>query len=228
MLAVNVACRSRVQQAPATRAAEPAPRVAAAAAAATIPATAPTRAPRSPFLSVLIRLQRPSVLMRMIDAGADVNGRDELGTSTALYYAARGRFIDESMLPVVRAMVEKGADVNARCIGGCTALHSACECGSPDVVEYLISKGADVNAKDVNGFTPLHVAALTFYHGRADRMRIFRALATHGADINAVNVHGDTPRDLAGRIDHDPNVEALLAELGGRKHAMQEQGGKTP
>jgi tetratricopeptide (TPR) repeat protein len=58
----------------------------------------------------------------------------------------------------VRALIEKGANVNAKDLGGTTALILAAHYGYIDVVRVLIEKGADLNMKDGQGSTALDQA----------------------------------------------------------------------
>jgi hypothetical protein len=171
----------------------------------------------SPLIHALVEHEPVAAVMDLIVAGADVNARDKQGRSTALYYAALRLDRDGAMLPVVKAMVERGAEVNARCIGGCTPLYAACEASSLQVVDYLVSRGADVNARDDHGVTPLHAAAgRDPRHPREQRMAIIRLLVARGADVNAVDKRGETPRDWAAEVAEDPAADTLLGELGGR------------
>jgi len=55
----------------------------------------------------------------------------------------------------VRALLEKGANVNAKGKDGMTALMNAASADYRDIVHSLLEKGADVNAKDNDGWTPL-------------------------------------------------------------------------
>jgi ankyrin repeat protein len=64
------------------------------------------------------------------------------------------------LLPLVRLMLEKGADVNARYFGDITPLHRSASF-SPEVVELLVEKGAKIEAGDLSGKTPLHMAAFS-------------------------------------------------------------------
>lgn len=60
-----------------------------------------------------------------------------------LYEAARKGDAAE-----VKALLDKGADVNAKFRYGATALFKAAERGNTEVVKLLIERGADVNVKD--------------------------------------------------------------------------------
>jgi ankyrin repeat protein len=57
-----------------------------------------------------------------------------------------------------RALIEKGADVNAKDASCSTALLLASTTGSYETVGLLIEHGADVAARDRSDRTPLHLA----------------------------------------------------------------------
>ena len=59
---------------------------------------------------------------------------------------------------VVQALIEKGADVNARNAGGVTALMIAAANGRADMVELLVRAGANVQVKTDRGETALSIA----------------------------------------------------------------------
>jgi ankyrin repeat protein len=62
----------------------------------------------------------------------------------------------------VQSLLAQGADVNAKEIGGGTALTNAAFLGHTDIVQALLAQGADVNAKNNENFTALLYA----YRGR--------------------------------------------------------------
>ena len=59
---------------------------------------------------------------------------------------------------IVKALLDKGADVNAKSKDGVTALMWASQDGHTEIVKaLLIDKGADVNAKSEKGWTAFDV-----------------------------------------------------------------------
>jgi hypothetical protein len=59
----------------------------------------------------------------------------------------------------VKHLIDHGVDVNEKTVTGSSALHTAAEIGSPEIVAYLITVGgADVNSVNITGDSPLHFA----------------------------------------------------------------------
>ena len=59
---------------------------------------------------------------------------------------------------MVKALLEAGAQVNAKTESGLTALMSAADSGHADTAQVLLSNGAKVNAKDKDDITALMLA----------------------------------------------------------------------
>jgi hypothetical protein len=93
----------------------------------------------------------------------------------------------EGDIAAVKALLERGADVNARSGGCVTPLHEAALRNRFEVAELLVEKGADVNDKGDSGWTPLHTAASLGHTGMA------KLLLEKGANPNAMDDEGGTP-----------------------------------
>lgn len=91
-------------------------------------------------------------------AGADVNGKSEVGLSPLILAAMTGK------TSIVEALCDAGASLNQTVTGkaantdGFTALHFAALNGHEEVAQLLLTKGAERNAKAANGLTPLALA----------------------------------------------------------------------
>jgi ankyrin repeat protein len=90
----------------------------------------------------------------MINADPSLlEARDESG-ATPLIVAAKRQ--DDAEL--IRGLVAKDADVNAKDKQGGTALHWAAEQGQKETAEILLNHKATINARDIYGQTPLWLA----------------------------------------------------------------------
>ena len=81
---------------------------------------------------------------------------------------------------VAKLLLDKGANVNVRDIGGETALICASRHGHVEIVRMLLDKGADVNVKALFGYTPLSVAGALSMNLAAVK-EIVDLLKAHGA-----------------------------------------------
>lgn len=192
--------------------------------------------PAGPGTTDLVNAVRAGDLAKisaLIAAGADVNERDRAGGKTALHWAAKGgnRAALETLiaskadlnvkdrqgrtalwgavetdLEIVKFLVEKGADVNARDQINSSPLLWAAGFGKPETVAYLLSKKADVKSTDDNGWTPLIWAAGL---GQPQTVDI---LVKSGADLAAADKQtGDTPLLRGARTGKADSLRILLA-----------------
>ncbi len=90
----------------------------------------------------------------------------------------------------MKALIEGGAEVNARNSGGYTAIHRASFMGYERTVRELIKAGANVNIEDNRKGTPLHEAAFMREIGNV------RAIIEAGGNVNARNDKGYIPLHL--------------------------------
>ena len=96
---------------------------------------------------------RVATAKALIAGGADIEARDRKAKATSLMAASMAGYLD-----VVKVLVEAGADVNSKGLGGGTALFGAAAKGHRQVVRFLIDQKADVNTEFENGLTPLQIA----------------------------------------------------------------------
>ena len=83
-------------------------------------------------------------------AAAGVNARPPMGYS---------RHLDTTtMLEVVRAALDQGADINAANDSGQTPMHGAAKLKSTELIQLLADNGATVDVEDTEGQTPLSLA----------------------------------------------------------------------
>ena len=98
------------------------------------------------------------------------------------------RKVDEQ---IAFALIDKGADVNARTQEGYTPIGITCMMGKTELAMALIKKGANINIRTNKGNTPLHIA---FLYGHNE---VAMALLDKGADIESMNSINCTPLNLA-------------------------------
>lgn len=178
----------------------------------------------------------------LLDEGADVNARDNYG-STPLHYANRNSEVAE-------ILVERGADVRARNNGDSTPLHRAVYTDNEDVVRLLLKEEVDVNARDDDDETPLHnikesttIVGLLLREGadvnardwfgntplheavRRNNPDVVFVLIHSGADVNARDDSGDTPlHEAVGVFYKSPEITKILIDNGADIHAVDDNG----
>ena len=96
---------------------------------------------------------RMDEIERLIEAGADVNAKNEKGGTALMYASIVGN------LEILEKLIEKGADIDAKSARGWTALMLASHRGHIEIVERLIEVGADVLCKDPNGKMAMTLAS---------------------------------------------------------------------
>ena len=151
--------------------------------------------------------------------------------------ALQGAVYSNQNPAVAAALIEAGADPNARDYSGATTLHKAALTNAePAVAKVLLDAGADIAARDENGATPLHLAAVE--QNPLNRSpdskspHVLAALLAAGADLSARDGKGDTPLLAAlrrtRRLDREDTaltkaVRALL-EAGADPDARDRRG----
>ena len=90
--------------------------------------------------------------------------------------------------PVVRRLLDRNADIEARSPSKATPLICAAEAQDEAIVDLLLLRGAKVEAEDEFGWKPLH---RTLVSKGGDK--VAQLLLDHDADLNAVDLYKKTP-----------------------------------
>jgi ankyrin repeat protein len=206
-------------------------------------------------LIIACKTQQVSIANYLIDKGANVNAKTEIGVTPLFSF---GREIDKN-LDLVQHLIDKGADVNVKLLldRNYTLLVQTVAFGSLKAARLLIDHGADININDIAG-TPLQMIINGFYaewnkemavlliesgaklqefsygntelhlaaiNGRTDLVPF---LVKHGADVNAINDYKHTALYYATMHGHHKVADELIA-AGANKGAIVESNyGKSP
>ncbi|KAL6718697.1 hypothetical protein ACLMJK_002931 [Lecanora helva] len=119
--------------------------------------------------------------------------------------------------PVVRLLIDSGADVDATDGFRNTALHVACQHNHPEIVRSLIDAGAEINAARNDKKPALHIACFS------NHPEIVRLLIDKGADINAIDIWGETALHGACLCNHLEIVHSLI-DRGADVNAIDDYG----
>jgi len=141
----------------------------------------------------------------LIDAGADVNAKDDIQDSAYLYAGARGH--DE----ILRLTLDHGADLTSTNRFGGTALIPASERGLLSTIEILLDAGVDPDHINNLNWTALH-EAIVLGDGSDAYVDVVRTLIDGGADITIRDGDGVLPVDLARSRGYDAIVALLEAD----------------
>jgi ankyrin repeat protein len=137
----------------------------------------------------------------LLDRGANINLTDELGQNAL--HLALANFKVRVNMELVKLLIDKGIDVEARNHYGATSLFVCCTKGHYDALVILLENGASVNAKNYGNRSPLHTAVFMRNYN------CVKVLLDHGADINAVFDVGKTVLHAAFEGTPSPDVEVI-------------------
>jgi hypothetical protein len=138
-----------------------------------------------------------ALLTRWIDAGATWSEPTVSGAETPLMRAALSGTLGE-----MRALLDRGVDVNARNGAGATALMWAV--GEGDKVRLLLERGADPRVRSEDGRTALHIAAMR--NGGSDAVTLLLARGASATEKSG----GTLPIEIAANAGDAATMEALL------------------
>ncbi len=180
---------------------------------------------RESALYIAVENRQTEVARKLIEHGANVNV-----TARAVQiplWTAVDSLNGPVSLELVELLIESGADVNARELGGWTALQKALQgmdsaAATPkEVIELLLHAGAAANVPDNEGVTPL--AQLLNLRKCADRAAVTKMLTQRGADVKTDHPKcGPLICIAAGK--EEPEVLRLLVEAGADVSRPDESG----
>ncbi|EXC95397.1 ankyrin repeat family protein [Acinetobacter baumannii 1051830] len=144
----------------------------------------------------------------LIEAGADVNAKDNIQDSPYLYAGAQG------YLKILRMTLMHGADLKSTNRYGGTALIPAAERGHVETVRTLIAAGVNINHVNNLGWTAL-LEAIILGNGKSNYQQIVALLLKAGANPNLADKDGITPLQHA-RTRGYREIEKLLLVAGAK------------
>jgi ankyrin repeat protein len=183
------------------------------------------------------------IFQMLLDKGADPKAQNDR-KSTALHWGIE----DASK---VRALLERGADVNVQTVDGRSPVYLASMLTQgTEILSLLLAKGANPNTPDIAGRTPLMNAAAfgnvetmrvlidkganvnartqagstaLFDAARSRSVRAAQLLIDKGADVNAATKRNNTALQAAASFGSTPIVK-LLVEKGANIAVTDERG----
>ncbi|KAL7287390.1 hypothetical protein TKK_0018505 [Trichogramma kaykai] len=178
--------------------------------------------------------KRKKLIELLLSFGADVRIADEEGI-TLLYDLACGDqvFHEQDKVEVAKALLIRGADVNAIASDHGTPLYLAIRNQFLSLAEIFVEHGADVNIRcsSQKNFSPLHSLIYHSAYSEAS-VRLLNMLLEHGADVHAKELGHATALHLV--IDahgiqnelamHTDDMALALIQHGADVHAKDQYG----
>jgi len=154
------------------------------------------------------------VMVRLLlSAGADVNARDTSSGFRRGFTPLHWVILFPSKIDAAKALIDGGADVNAKGNNGTTPLIQAItsRIANPsqriELTKFLVSNGADIKTRDNDNWTPLHWAA----NGDVETAKYLVGLGL-GADVYVRDNKRKTPLDYA-RIQGNTAMAEYLSSI---------------
>ena len=150
-------------------------------------------------LFAAIRENSTDKVIALLKQGADPNARDAQGlTPLQVIFEIKPRLVGKEIwarpmpenLPLLTALLVRGAHVHVRAKYGRTPLFIAASFQYAQSVKLLLEHGADVNVRDNYGLTPLIGLAISGTPPLPKFMETLQVLLVHGADANAQDSNG--------------------------------------
>jgi len=151
-------------------------------------------------------LNKPKVIRALIDAGANINAKNEKDGRTPLMIAATSANNTE----IIDILIKAGSKIEEKDKYGYTPLMLALKYNyaNPDIAISLIKYKADVNATLAeNSSTPLIIA---LGESIVTKPKVIQALIDYGAGVNAKDISAMTPLMDAAKYSTEEVVKILL------------------
>ncbi len=147
------------------------------------------------------------MVIALLQAGADVNIRDNNKENPLLHAGAQG------WLDILRLAIDAHADTRLTNRFGGISIIPASERGHVEIVRELLTR-TDINVNHINnlGWTAL-LEAIVLSNGGKAHQQIVQLLIDHGADINLADKNGVTPLQHA-RERGFTEIERILLQAG--------------
>ena len=128
------------------------------------------------------------VVQQHIDAGTDLNQKDDYGSTPLVTAAVFGKS------EIASALIDGGADVNLKSDAGSTPLHSAAFFCRMDITKALLTKGANKNLRDTYGSTPLESVSGPFNDVKGIYDQISKDLGPFGFKLDYDYLQSTRPK----------------------------------
>lgn len=175
----------------------------------------------------------PETLEQMLNDGADVNMRDDLGYTMlhhVAYYGAEvvggrdiyywsseywyttGRYENRILREITSELV-RNVKGESPLSDNDIDLMTAAFWAKPEDLKPMLERGANINARTEHGYTPLMFASVYNYAPAV------KFLIEHGAEINCENASGESALYLANLTEDEPMISTLI-ENGADKECL--------
>ena len=155
-------------------------------------------------LSVAYDAKHDDVMELLLERDTGVNAEGLFGYRGRLLHRASA----DGRTGVVRMVLRRKADVNAKGDMQWTPLHFASCHGHLEIVKLLVERKANVNAQVRDHGTPMHLAT------RRGHIEIVRVLLRNEADAHIRREDGRTALEIATALGNHDIAQLLLDNLG--------------